>query len=155
MAVNCLSGRGRTGSFSAIILGKLLSIRTHSQLVNIIVGMRENRDGLVETPAQFKFAASVLGLPDTSVCGAYCDAKKVIESISSRSATKPFLSGFCFAVVLFILLSVASKSDIFANISNETAQSSRKIGYESISKESSNVHYDDGIEANFNDKRNS
>jgi protein tyrosine phosphatase len=55
VAVNCLSGRGRTGTFSAIILGKLLAVTSHSGLVDIIVSMREHRDGLVETPAQFRW----------------------------------------------------------------------------------------------------
>jgi hypothetical protein len=156
VAVNCLSGRGRTGTFSAIILGKLLSIKTLPQLVDIIVSMRENRDGLVETPAQFKFAASVLGLPDSSVCSTSCSAKKVIDSFQSPGATTPFFTGFFVAVIIFVIFGAASKSNIFANINNET--SSKSGGYQSINRPSphAQLDFDDGgIESNLKNKRES
>lgn len=61
--VSCQSGRGRSGTFSALILGTLQNASTHSELVDIIVGIREHRDGLVETPAQYRFIADSLAIP--------------------------------------------------------------------------------------------
>ena len=75
VAVNCLSGRGRTGTFSAIALGQLLKVQSNADLADVVVGMRENRDGLIETPEQLRFAARVLGLPDTADCNPLCDAQ--------------------------------------------------------------------------------
>jgi Protein-tyrosine phosphatase len=158
VAVNCLSGRGRTGTFSAIVLGKLLSIKTLTQLVDIIVGMRENRDGLVETPAQFKFAASALGLPDSSECSTSCSAKKVLDSVQSPGATTPFFTGFFVAVIIFVIFSAASKSNRFENLDHETLSSSKNNRYQHINKPPSHsqLDFDDGgIEANLKKKRES
>ena len=41
----------------------MLQIQNHSQLVDVAVMLRQNRDGLMETPEQFRFAAMVLGFP--------------------------------------------------------------------------------------------
>ena len=65
VVVSCQSGRGRSGTFSAMILGNLHNASTHSELVDIIVGIREHRDGLVETPAQYRFIAESLAIPNT------------------------------------------------------------------------------------------
>ena len=65
VAVSCGSGRGRSGTFIALVMGMLESIKSHSELVDIVVQMRENRDGLLETPQQFRFAALFLNLNDT------------------------------------------------------------------------------------------
>ena len=111
VAVNCLSGRGRTGTFSAIILGKLLSVRTHSELVDVIVSMREHRDGLVETPAQFRFTASALYLPDPAQCNLACIASKSMNSITP-SVFVPFFSGILFSIVLLLLYLVTTKSTL-------------------------------------------
>lgn len=82
VVVSCLSGRGRSGTLSALILGRLHVIATHSELVDIIVGMRERRDGMLETPQQFRFVAKLLQLPDPGVCGLYCAASKSVHATS-------------------------------------------------------------------------
>ena len=109
VAVNCLSGRGRTGTFSAIVIGKLLSIKTLSELVDIIVGMRENRDGLVETPAQFRFAAHALNLPDPRECDTSCHVKRLFGSISRSYVYAPYTIGIFVGFIAFLILEVASK----------------------------------------------
>lgn len=158
VAVNCLSGRGRTGTFSAVILGKLLSIKTLSQLVDVIVGMRENRDGLVETPAQFKFAASALGLPDSGVCSTSCSAMKVIDSVRNQGSATPFFTGFFVAILIFVIISAASKNNVFVNINNVTAAWSKTSQYRSIDKPFSDTQldFDEGsTESNLKKKRDS
>lgn len=60
--VTCFSGRGRSGTFSALLASKLEKTNTIDELVNIIVNMRECRDGLIETPEQFEFLVEMLGL---------------------------------------------------------------------------------------------
>jgi hypothetical protein len=54
--------RGRTGTFIALVIAKYSQISTISQLVDIIVDMRANRDGLLELPAQFQYVVRLLGL---------------------------------------------------------------------------------------------
>lgn len=76
VAINCFSGRGRTGTFAAVVLGKLEQLGTHDQLVNRIVMMRESRDGLVETPQQYRYASHLLGLPDSAECDVLCSLTK-------------------------------------------------------------------------------
>lgn len=63
--VQCVSGRGRSGTFSAILASKMKSVKTVDELVNLIVGMRENRDGLVESPEQFQYIVNMLNLSMT------------------------------------------------------------------------------------------
>lgn len=109
VAVNCLSGRGRTGTFSAIVIGKLLSIKTLSELVDIIVGMRENRDGLVETPAQFRFAAHALNLPDPRECDTPCHVKRLLGSISRSYVYAPYTIGIFIGFIAFLMLQVAAE----------------------------------------------
>ena len=66
----CTYARGRSGTFAAAVIGTLERIRypliplTVDRLVDIIVDMREHRDGLVETPAQFHYLTRILGLND-------------------------------------------------------------------------------------------
>eukprot|EP01039_Chlorochromonas_danica_P010052 gene10052-11123_t len=64
VGVNCLSGRGRSGSFAALVAASIDNVTTHRDLIDLIVAMRERRDGLVETPRQYRFIATLLGLPD-------------------------------------------------------------------------------------------
>lgn len=47
---------------SAIIIGILKKTNSISDLVNIVVDLRRNRDGLVETPQHFHFVSRILGL---------------------------------------------------------------------------------------------
>lgn len=113
VAVNCLSGRGRTGTFSAVVLGELQKVSTHSELVDIIVSMRENRDGLVETPAQFRYASMLLGLPDTKYCGAHCTTKKSVDSFVTPVILLPFLGGFIFSLIIMTVFIFSYKNMIF------------------------------------------
>ena len=120
VAVNCLSGRGRTGTFSAIVIGKLLSIKTLPQLVDIIVGMRENRDGLVETPAQFRFAAHALDLPDPRKCNILCHMKRFLQSVSRSHVYAPYIFGLFAGFLVFLILVAATKGntsyDVLKNV---------------------------------------
>lgn len=109
VAVNCLSGRGRTGTFSAIALGKLFNIKTLSELVDIIVGMRENRDGLVETPSQFRFAAHALNLPDPRECSTLCHVKRLLGSILRSHVYAPYTVGIFIGLLAFLIFEVAAK----------------------------------------------
>ena len=147
VAVNCLSGRGRTGTFSAIVLGKLLSVTTHSQLVDVIVGMRENRDGLVETPAQFKFAAAALGLPDTSV---HIPAEKTLDTPLKSRTYAPLFGGVLFTVLIYFTYSAAAQFKI-GSVRNGTFEQSINRSYESVKY---TLNDDDGdIEAYRHKKR--
>jgi protein tyrosine phosphatase len=67
IAINCFSGRGRSGTLSALVMGKYHQIRSHNELVDLIVSMRENRDGLVEIPSQYLFVSQLLFLPSLSL----------------------------------------------------------------------------------------
>lgn len=111
VAVSCLSGRGRTGTFSSIVVGKLLSIKTLSELVDVIVSMRENRDGLVETPAQFRFAAYALGLPDPSECNLSCYVKRLHESVVRSHIHAPYVIGMIVGSLAYLILEEATSKD--------------------------------------------
>ena len=150
VAVNCLSGRGRTGTFSAIALGKLLSIKTHSELIDAIVSMRENRDGLVETPAQFRYAAIALNLPDTTNCNIACIAKKSLESLTPNIYI-PFLSGILLSVAILLSYIIGTKSTFFSSLQN---------GYRSIGRNNKYrhmrhfTHHPDGVDVNDDSDEN-
>ncbi len=62
IAINCLGGRGRSGTLASIILAVLNNVDTHNGLVDTIVRMRERRDNIVEMPIQYHYAARVIGL---------------------------------------------------------------------------------------------
>jgi len=62
VVVSCVSGRGRSGTFAAMALGRARGVKTVSELVDLVVELRRHRDGLVETPRQFALAARVLGI---------------------------------------------------------------------------------------------
>jgi protein tyrosine phosphatase len=64
VVVSCISGRGRSGTFSALVAGRVARIDSVSQLVDLVVSMRRARDGLVETPRQFHLIAQVLNLSE-------------------------------------------------------------------------------------------
>ena len=150
IAVNCLSGRGRTGTFSAIVLGKLLKVKTHSQFVDVIVGMRENRDGLVETPAQFKFAAAVLGLPDTSIAPFHVPSERTETKLKSRTYA-PLLGGVLFVALSYLMYSTASQFKLNGGLSKGIFEQSRNRTYESVKHPDKD---DDGdIEAYLHQKR--
>jgi hypothetical protein len=95
VAVNCLSGRGRTGAMAALLLGQLLHARSNDQLADIVVAMRDNRDCMVEMPSQFRFVSHMLGLPDTATLSPAC-------SVSSSS--KLWLVMGILAVLLPMLI---------------------------------------------------
>lgn len=99
VVVNCLSGRGRSGSFILLIAAVIERVESISQMVDVLVRMRRSRDGLVETPKQFRYVAGVLGLGDTSLCSDQCMALKLI----GRPSMQPFIFG-AFGFVLALSL---------------------------------------------------
>lgn len=89
VAISCLSGRGRSGTVAASISHQLSSTVTFSsssssatsslassiyysrtqqwsRLVDTIVSLRNERDGMVEVPRQFRLVAQLSGMPDPS-----------------------------------------------------------------------------------------
>ena len=129
VAVNCLSGRGRTGTFSAIVLGEMLKVKSHAELVDVIVGMRENRDGMVETPEQLRFAARVLGLPDTANCGVLCDAEKTLDKAMQASPYAAFFVGMLVAFfVQLCCLACRSKNVTICGIDRGGHRSHKRLG---------------------------
>jgi hypothetical protein len=75
--------------------------------------MRENRDGLVETPAQLRYASMLLGLPDTKYCGAQCNPDKNINSFITPVALLPFLGGFIFSLIIMTVFIFSYKNMMF------------------------------------------
>lgn len=130
VAVSCLSGRGRTGTFSAIVVGKLLSIKTLPELVDVIVSMRENRDGLVETPAQFRFAARALGLPDPSECNLSCHVKRLHESVSRSHVHAPYVVGMIVGSLACLILEATSKDRTMLDVISRILRDLRGHQYE-------------------------
>lgn len=130
VAVSCLSGRGRTGTFSAIVVGKLLSIKTLQELVDVIVSMRENRDGLVETPTQFRFAAHTLGLPDPSECNLSCHMKRLHESVSRSHIHAPYVVGMVVGSLACLILEAISKNRIMLDVISRLLRDLRGHQYE-------------------------
>lgn len=73
-------------------------------LVNRVVSMRENRDNIVETPAQFRFAARTLGLRDTGLCEF---PNCFVDAIATRLGDQPdiipsFICGVLLALLFFV-----------------------------------------------------
>ncbi|KAJ1390172.1 hypothetical protein B484DRAFT_409083 [Ochromonadaceae sp. CCMP2298] len=97
VVVNCYSGRGRSGAFAVLVAARLQGVRSHSQLVDVVVRMRENRDGILETPQQFRFASRLLRLPSTARCGALCTARQWGQSEVVR-----LLLAACLGALLII-----------------------------------------------------
>ena len=129
VAVNCLSGRGRSGTFSAIILGEMLKVKSHAELVDVIVGMRENRDGMVETPEQLRFASRVLGLPDTADCGVLCVSEKTLDQAMQASPYAAFFVGMLVAfLVQLCCLACRSKSTTICGVERGGHRSHKRLG---------------------------
>lgn len=72
IAISCKSGRGRTGTLAAIVLGRHKNIKTLDELTDIIVGFRHARDSMVEMPAQFRYISRLLQLGETNHCNLNC-----------------------------------------------------------------------------------
>ena len=68
----------RSGTFGAIVVGKINNVKTISQLIDHIVEIREHRDGLVELPSQLRYVAGVLQLSDPADCQLKCQIRKYI-----------------------------------------------------------------------------
>lgn len=66
VAFSCLSGRGRSGTMASLVA--FLRVKgtavDHDALVDIVVRLRSQRDGMVETPSQYRALALLAGLPD-------------------------------------------------------------------------------------------
>jgi hypothetical protein len=104
--ISCLSGRGRSGTFAALLLGRLQGISTHSQLVDAIVQMRNHRDGLLEMPQQYRFVARSLGLSDPAVCDVLCILRQ----------KDPLALGVIIVVLLAVVLLVLRRFLMRKNI---------------------------------------
>lgn len=79
VVVSCKSGRGRTGTFIAMAIASLQRASSLTQLVDIVVRIREKRDGLLELPSHFRYAAAILGLhEDTSLCNVWCHIRLIV-----------------------------------------------------------------------------
>ena len=126
--ISCLSGRGRTGTFAAIVLASLAKVKSVSEVVDIIVGIRENRDSMVETPEQFRYINKILELSDISQCGLKCIVSNHINNLhydlisGQVLSIVSFISGLIFSQILrFMYLKIFSrgnyrhKKDIFSN----------------------------------------
>ena len=103
--MNCLSGRGRTGTFSALIISELKHIKTNSELVDIIVQLREKRDGMVETPDQFHFISEMLSLPNTNLCNKFCQSQKHLNQLYQNP--NYILSFFIGIISMIIIISLS------------------------------------------------
>lgn len=69
VAISCLSGRGRSGSMASLVafLRDNGATAGHDAMVDIIVRLRSQRDGMVETPSQYRAVALLAGLPDPAM----------------------------------------------------------------------------------------
>ena len=124
LSVNCLSGRGRSGTFITIIVGVLEKITTVSELVDIIVRLRRSRDGLVEIPKQLRFIVRALGLGNTSSCGLTCRYLAAFDS-SHTHVISAFVSGIVFSVSLYVVFRFYMGSDRvsrFPNVNHEESK---------------------------------
>jgi protein tyrosine phosphatase len=64
VAVSCKSGRGRSGTFLSAVIANIRDPNSLGDFIDMIVDMREHRDGLLETPAHFRYAARIAKLAD-------------------------------------------------------------------------------------------
>lgn len=103
--VSCASGRGRSGSLAALIVALKQQITTHEELVNIIVEMRRHRDGLVETPQQYRFISRLAGLSDPAVCSLVCELRRIYDERLGKEGS--FVLGMvCSLVIMCIVIAV-------------------------------------------------
>jgi hypothetical protein len=105
IAINCHSGRGRTGTLSAMVAAKLRGVRSVAELVDVIVQMRESRDGLVETPEQFAFLTRMLALPmgaPTPVTAADNPHRQNSSSLTKSLNTLEKMAPMLVVLVLFV-----------------------------------------------------
>lgn len=76
-------------------------VKSLSALTEWVVRMREHRDGVVETPSQFRFAARAVGLPDPSVCGSACLAERALrQPLSPAHVLAAFVCGVSLSLLL-------------------------------------------------------
>lgn len=106
LAVSCGSGRGRSGTFAGVVAALHSRAASVSAVVDVVVDMRRARDGLVETPEQFRLLVRLLGLGDTAACGASCSARRAAAAASASGAVS-LLLGAAIAVALLCVLSEA------------------------------------------------
>ena len=102
VVVNCLSGRGRSGTFIAMVAAILEGSKTVSDVVDIIVRLRRSRDGLVELPQQLRFIVRTLGLGDTALCGFQCQLSASLGT-DHNVAISAFVSGVVFSLCIIWL----------------------------------------------------
>ena len=127
LVVNCLSGRGRSGTLISVIVGYFEKIKTVSELVDIIVGLRRSRDGLVEIPKQLRFIVRTLGLGDT----ASSDLSSRYFAAFGDNPThiiSAFVSGVAFAAFIIVVAGFYFGRDQYSKLSSLRPEESKGIG---------------------------
>ena len=113
----------RSGTFAGLIVGKLLKLKSISSLVDEVVRMREFRDGLIETPTQFRFVLNALD---------------ILEDSSSRDSSTTNCNGhynelvsipYSAFVLLLLLCCVSSLLCLFLFFLKYRSQVSAERGY--------------------------
>ena len=127
VAVNCLSGRGRSGTLITIIVGFLEKSKTVTEIVDIIVGLRRSRDGLVEIPKQLRFIVRALGLGDTSPTELSSQYVAAFEAYPTQ-VISAFILGVVFAACIFSLAGVFLGSNRHLKVSNARLEESKVNG---------------------------
>ncbi len=92
--------RGRTGTFAALVVARLRRVASLSELVDVVVGLREARDGLLELPHQFRYAAALTGV-DGSPCGLSCLLRLAGSGLTGSRAPQGLLLAVAFLCGVF------------------------------------------------------
>lgn len=106
-----------------MILGYHHKIKNHEQLIELIVQLRESRDGLVETPLQYQFIALFLGLINPSIPSIHhhvlgSDPSKGLLRLEEYSSGSGMLLGFLlgiFVVYCYFLVMNSKKINLSNN----------------------------------------
>jgi hypothetical protein len=83
-------------------MGKYEQIDSIPVLIDAIVRMRENRDGLIETPEQFLFVAKILKLNNFATCGINCKVRYFWETGSE--VTLKYCALLSLGYVFFLII---------------------------------------------------
>eukprot|EP01041_Mallomonas_annulata_P001340 gene1340-2589_t len=111
VAINCLSGRGRSGTMAALILGRSRGMGSGtgskssslSMLVDDIVAMRESRDSVVETPEQFVWLTRTLQLQENRRSSSSPSSSHSISISPILENVLCFLAGIVLSCIVFII----------------------------------------------------
>lgn len=106
IVISCVSGRGRSGTLTSIIVGIKERVASTSSLVDVVVRMREMRDGLVESPAHFNYTVRLLKLSSTGSISISNNYSSSITKYSNILGDSSFIMYFQFVTILVLLLYV-------------------------------------------------